>query len=40
MIISAFYSGLRGGRLFADALIAFLEEKGLMDKVTRATSEP
>jgi hypothetical protein len=33
MIISAFYSGLRGGRLFADALIAFLEEKGLMDKV-------
>ena len=34
MIISAFYSGLRGGRLFADALIAFLEEKGLMDKAS------
>ena len=33
MIISAFYSGLRGGRLFADALIAYLEEKDLMSKV-------
>ena len=33
MIISAFYSGLRGGKMFADALIAFLVEKDLMDKV-------
>jgi len=33
MIISAFYSGLRGGRMFADGLIAFLTEKELMDKV-------
>lgn len=33
MIISAFYSGLRGGRIFADSLIELLTEKGLMDKV-------
>ena len=33
MIISAFYSGLRGGKMFADGLIAFLVEKDLMDKV-------
>jgi hypothetical protein len=33
MIISAFYSGLRGGRMFADGLIAFLTEKELMHKV-------
>ena len=33
MIISAFYSGLRGGRMFADGLISFLEEKGWMEKV-------
>ncbi len=26
MIVSAFYSGLRGGKLFAEALIEFLEE--------------
>ena len=30
MIISAFYSGLRGGRMFADALLAFLQEQKLM----------
>ena len=40
MIISAFYSGLRGGRLFADALIAFLEEKGLMDKASATWPSP
>jgi hypothetical protein len=33
MIISAFYSGLRGGKMFADGLIALLVEKDLMDKV-------
>ena len=33
MIISAFYSGLRGGRLFADGLIAYLTEKDLMSQV-------
>merc|ERR1719230_919046 len=33
MIISAFYSGLRGGRMFADGLIDLLEEQGLMTKV-------
>ena len=27
MIISAFYSGIRGGRMFADALIEFLEAR-------------
>jgi len=32
-IISAFYSGLRGGRMFADGLIAELEERDLMSKV-------
>jgi len=31
-IISAFYSGLRGGRLFAEGLINILGEKGLLDK--------
>ena len=33
MIISAFYSGLRGGKMFADGLIALLIEKDLMDNV-------
>ena len=33
MIISAFYSGMRGGRMFSDGLIALLEEQGLMSKV-------
>ena len=33
MIISAFYSGLRGGRMFADGLISVLEQQGLMEKV-------
>ena len=33
MIISAFYSGLRGGRMFADGLIALLDDHGLMEKV-------
>ena len=33
MIISAFYSGIRGGKMFADALITFLEEQDLMGKV-------
>ena len=33
MIISAFYSGLRGGRMFADGLISLLEDQGLMEKV-------
>jgi len=32
-IISAFYSGLRGGRMFADALIQELEDRDLMGKV-------
>eukprot|EP00322_Chrysochromulina_rotalis_P018582 CAMPEP_0115845732 /NCGR_PEP_ID=MMETSP0287-20121206/9506_1 /TAXON_ID=412157 /ORGANISM="Chrysochromulina rotalis, Strain UIO044" /LENGTH=389 /DNA_ID=CAMNT_0003299519 /DNA_START=35 /DNA_END=1204 /DNA_ORIENTATION=+ len=31
MIVSAFYSGLRGGRMFADALIDFLEDKKFED---------
>merc|ERR1719221_1678710 len=30
-IISAFYSGLRGGRLFAEGLINILTERGIMD---------
>lgn len=33
MIISAFYSGLRGGRMFADHAIAYLVDKDLMGKV-------
>jgi len=33
MIISAFYSGLRGGRLFADAICEILIEKGWMEKL-------
>lgn len=33
MIISAFYSGLRGGRMFADALCVLLVEKDLMKNV-------
>lgn len=33
MIISAFYSGLRGGRMFADGICALLIENGLMEKV-------
>ena len=33
MIISAFYSGLRGGRMFSDALIGFLVDNKLYDKV-------
>ena len=33
MIISAFYSGLRGGRMFADAAIRLLVGKGWIDKV-------
>jgi len=33
MIISAFYSGIRGGRMFADGLVKFLEEKDLMKHV-------
>lgn len=30
-IVSAFYSGLRGGRLFADGLINLLSQKGYLD---------
>jgi len=33
MIISAFYSGLRGGRLFADAICNILIERGWMEKL-------
>ena len=33
MIISAFYSGLRGGRMFADGLIAYLTEQDMMSQV-------
>jgi len=33
MIISAFYSGLRGGRLFADAICNILIERGWMEKI-------
>ena len=32
-IISAFYSGLRGGRMFADALFAFLDDFGWLEKL-------
>lgn len=32
-IISAFYSGLRGGRIFAEAFISMLGEAGIMDKL-------
>jgi len=32
-IISAFYSGLRGGKMFADALIQELIDRDLLDKV-------
>lgn len=31
--ISAFYSGIRGGRMFAEGLIFFLGQQGLMDKL-------
>mmetsp|Transcript_65828 Transcript_65828/g.212346 ORF Transcript_65828/g.212346 Transcript_65828/m.212346 type:complete len:373 (-) Transcript_65828:58-1176(-) len=31
-IISAFYSGLRGGKIFAESLISMLGEAGIMDK--------
>jgi len=33
MIISAFYSGLRGGKMVSDGLLGLLEENGLLDKV-------
>lgn len=33
MIISAFYSGMRGGKLIADGLFGLLEENGLLEKV-------
>lgn len=33
MIVSAFYSGLRGGRMFAEALIEFLQQKKTDDGV-------
>jgi len=33
MVISALYSGLRGGRLFADAVCEILIEKGWMEKL-------
>ena len=33
MIISAFYSGIRGGKMFSDGLIALLVEHDLMQKV-------
>ena len=33
MIISAFYSGIRGGKMFADGLIDLLVEKDLMSKI-------
>jgi len=36
---AAFYSGVRGGRIFAEALIAFCEEKGLMDKLPDSIAE-
>jgi len=35
-IISAFYSGLRGGKLFAEGLINIAGERGLMDKLPDA----
>jgi len=31
MIVSAFYSGLRGGRIFADNLVEFLQQKKTAD---------
>jgi len=33
MVISAFYSGLRGGQLFACALMRVLEGKGWLEKL-------
>lgn len=33
MVISAFYSALRGGRLFADGAFQLLQRKGLLDKL-------
>jgi len=32
-IVSAFYSGLRGGKMFADGLVALLNEKNLIQHV-------
>jgi len=32
MVISAFYSGLRGGKIFSDAFFALLQENGILDK--------
>jgi len=32
-IISAFYTGLRGGRMFSQGLVDLLNEKGLMEKI-------
>ena len=31
MIISAFYSGLRGGKIFATALFSLLDERGCLE---------
>merc|ERR1719161_1490225 len=33
MVISAFYSGLRGGRMFANGLFGLIEEYGYMEKL-------
>jgi len=32
-VISAFYTGLRGSRLFATGLLLFLQDHGLLDKL-------
>ena len=37
-IISAFYSGLRGGKYIADGLFALLAENGILEKVSRKTT--
>jgi len=40
MIISAFYSGLRGGRLFADAVCNVLVDWGWMEKLSCCVPQP
>ena len=33
MVVSAFYSGLRGGRIFASALFSLLDERGHLERL-------
>lgn len=39
-IISAFYSGLRGGRIFAEAFISMMGEAGILDKMPDCITGP